>query len=380
MEKNAISKLIKNTNHSLVLELIRSEQPISRAAIAKRLGLSRSTVSSIVDDLLHKKIIIELGLGSSTKEGGRRGIELGFNPKSAYGVGVDIGGTKVLIIITDWDGEVVYKTKLKTSSNVDDLVSMIKESIRQSGVNEQLIIAMGVGVPAITNTRKGIVVDSPALGWQNLPLREAMQQHFSFPVFINNDVRCAALGEKWLGSGGQSRHMVFIAFGTGVGCAIVSNGELIEGHSYSAGEIGYLIDMLDVRNGQENSVGRFGTFENRTSGTALSKHGFTGAELFRQYQHGNPQAVAVIDQFILDVSIAIANICSLLNPEKVVLGGGVSESMHQILDKVTDNIKKFTPNHPKVELARLGTDAGGLGAIAYAFQKIQEANEKGDFE
>ncbi|MFY0544116.1 ROK family transcriptional regulator [Brevibacillus sp. H7] len=378
MEKNTISKLIKNTNHSLVLELIRSEQPISRASISKKLGLSRSTVSSIVDDLLHRKIIIELGFGNSTKEGGRPGIQLGFNPKSAYGVGVDIGGTKVLIIITDWDGEVVYKRKLKTSSNIDDLVAMIKDSIQESGIQEQLIIAMGVGVPAITNTKQGIVIDSPALGWQNLPLRDIMQGHFSFPVFINNDVRCAALGEKWLGSGNQSRHMAFIAFGTGVGCAIVSNGELIEGHHFSAGEIGYLIDGEDVRNGLENRVGQFGTFENKTSGTALSGHGFTGAELFQQYKNGNPLAISVIEKFVLDVSIAIANICSLLNPEKVILGGGVSESMHLVLEKIIENIKKFTPNHPEVELARLGTDAGGLGAIAFAFQKIQEVNDKGE--
>jgi glucokinase len=374
MDKNAISKLTKNSNFLLVLQLIRSEQPISRAAISKRLGVGRSTVSAIVDDLLDKKVVMEKGFGNSTKEGGRRGIQLGFNPKCAYGVGVDIGGTKILIVITDWDGDVVFKEKFNTISDVDKIITVIKQSILKSGVDEQLIIAMGVGVPAITNTVTGEVLDAPALGWRNVPLKDMVQKHFNFPVFINNDVRCAALGERWLGSGNMSQHLVFIAFGTGIGSAIICNGELIQGHNFSSGEIGYFIDMEDVEHGLGNNPGQFGTFENKNSGTGLAKYGYTPIELFKQYEKRDPTAVAIIQKFILQVSIAIANTCSLFNPEKIIIGGGVSESMSLVLAEIKKNVLRFTPNHPEIELAILGTDAGGLGAIAYAFQKIQEVN------
>lgn len=371
-----ISKLIKNSNYSLVLELIRSKQPISRAMISKKLGLSRSTVSSIVDELLQKKIIVELGLGQSTKEGGRRGIELGFNPKSAFGIGVDIGGTKILMVITDWDGEIVYKVKVKVSSSIDEIIKLIKHCIQNSGIDENLIIAMGVGVPAITNSKTGLVIDSPALGWKNIELKQQLQAHFSFPIFVNNDVNCAALGERWLGSGDNVRDMVFIAFGTGVGCAIVSKGELVEGHTFSSGEIGYLIDIEDVNNGCVNRMGSFGTFENKVSGTALSKHGFKAVELFQQYKQGVPSAVKVIHDLIMHVSIAIANICTLLNPEKIVIGGGVSDSFPVIIEEIKKQVTRFTPLYSEIELAQLGTEAGGLGAIAYAFQKLQEVNSQ----
>jgi glucokinase len=372
MDKSTISKLTKSTNFSLVLEMIRSEQPISRAAVTKKLGLSRSAVSAIVDELLQKKIVVEMGLGSSTKEGGRRGIELGFNPKSAFGIGVDIGGTKILIVITDWDGDIIFKERFSTVSDVIEITNLIKQCIQKSGVDERLIIAMGIGVPAITDTAKGEVIDAPALGWRFVPLRQQMQEHFDFPVFVNNDVRCAALGERWLGSGGNSSNIVFIAFGTGIGSAIISNGQLIEGHNFSSGEIGYFIDKEDVDNGFWNKTGQFGTFENKNSGTGLSKHGYTSKQLFEQYEKSDPAAKAIIHKFILEVSIAIANICSLLNPEKIILGGGVSDSMKLVIDEIKKNVLRFTPNHPDIELAVLGTDAGGLGAIAYAFNKIQQ--------
>jgi glucokinase len=374
MDKNTISQLTMSSNFLQVVQLIRAEQPISRAEISKKLGIARSTVSAIVDDLLNKEVVIEKGFGSSTKEGGRRGIQLGFNPKSAYGVGVDIGGTKIFIVITDLDGEVVFKEKIKTIADIDEIIATINQAILKSGVNQQLIIAMGVGVPGMTNTATGEVIDAPALGWQNVPLKDIMQQQFSFPVFINNDVRCAALGERWLGSGVMSQNMFFIAFGTGVGSAIIYNGQLIEGHNFSSGEIGYFIDMEDVENGLTNQPGQFGTFENKNSGTGLSRHGIAPEELFKQYAKHDPKAAAIIEQFIRQVSVAIANVCSLINPEKIIIGGGVSESMPIVMGEIKKNVLNFTPNHADIELAVLGTDAGGLGAVAYAFQKLQEVN------
>jgi glucokinase len=374
MDKNVISQPTLSSNFLQVVQLIRSEQPISRADIAKKLGIARSTVSAIVDDLLNKEVVIEQGFGSSTKEGGRRGIHLVFNPKSAYGVGVDIGGTKIFIVITDLDGEVVFKEKIKTIADIDEIMAAINQAILKSGLDQQLIIAMGVGVPGMTNTATGEVIDAPALGWQNVPLKDIMQKHFNFPVFINNDVRCAALGERWLGSGVMSQNMFFIAFGTGVGSAIIYNGQLIEGHNFSSGEIGYFIDSEDVENGLTNQPGQFGTFENKNSGTGLSRHGIAAEELFKQYAGKDPKAAAIIDKFVREVSVAIANVCSLINPEKIIIGGGVSESMPIVMDEIKKNVLNFTPNHAAIELAVLGTDAGGLGAVAYAFQKLQEVN------
>ncbi|PLR75925.1 ROK family transcriptional regulator [Bacillus sp. V3-13] len=368
---------MKKINRSLILDTIRSHQPLSRAQIAQRLKLSRSTVSSIVEELLLKKLVVELGYGSSTSEGGRRGLQLGFNPKSAFGIGLDIGGTKILVVITDLDGSIEFREKFPTTSNTDKIIEIIKQSIHKAGLSESDVIAMGVGVPGIT-TKDGIVVDAPALKWTNLELKSEMQANFDFPVFINNDVNCAALGERWLGSGENSDDIFFIAIGTGVGSAIVANGELIQGFDSRAGEIAYNISETDIKEGQENKLGEFGVFEKKISGSALQKHCNPPERLFTEYAKGSKAETEIIENFILQLSINIANVVNLLNPEFVIIGGGVSESMGVVIEKIQESVERLTPIKTKIGLATLGGDAGGLGAIAYAFKEIEGFNMLGD--
>jgi glucokinase len=367
-------ELMKKLNRSLILETIRNEQPISRANIAKKLNLSRSTVSSLVDELLFKKLVVEVGLGQSTQEGGRRGVELGFNPKSAFGIGVDIGGTKILIFITDLDGEVIYREKVRTTGEVGAIIKLVKERVSKAGISENDIIAMGVGVPGITDVEKGLVVDAPGLKWSNLDLRGRLQSHFEFPVYINNDVNCAALGERWLGSGKNSNHLFFIGIGTGVGSAIISDGRLIHGFNYQSGEIAYNLSEEDVILGNYSKFGEFGTMEKKICGQSLARKGYTSQELFQEYANGNREVVPVMDNFILQLSIQIANCVNLLNPEYVIIGGGVSESMGVVIEKIRESVDRFTPIKTTIKLASLGGDAGGLGAIAYALNEVNESS------
>ena len=276
--------LMKKMNRTLVLDLIRNEQPISRALVAKKLGLSRSTVTAVVNELLAKKFVVETGFADSTKEGGRRGIELGFNPKSGYGVGVDIGRTRTLVIVTDLDGDVVCREEHRTTTDVADIARQIQECIHASGVERDLILGMGIGLPGIVDSDAGLVLDVPALGWSNFNLIEALRPSFPFPIYLNNDVNCAALGERWLARGGRCDNLFFIAIGSGIGGAIITRGELIEGHGYSAGEINCFVDREDLRAGRKPLPDGTGVFEQQMSGQALSSDGVSAKELFRRYR------------------------------------------------------------------------------------------------
>ncbi|MBW8347926.1 ROK family transcriptional regulator [Bacillus sp. IITD106] len=371
MIKNNHHELIKKINRSSVLEEIKNSQPISRAEIAKKLHLSKSAVSSIVDDLLHRKLVTELGEGSSTKEGGRRAKLLGFNPKSGFGVGVDIGGTKILVIITDLLGNIEFRKKVKTTNSIKEIISLIKRCLKEANILESQVIGMGVGIPGSVNVKKGTVLQASVLKWTNLKLRELLMTEFPFPVVLNNDVNCAALGERWLGSGGNSNNLFFIGIGTGVGSAIISNGELVYGHDYQSGEIAFFTSREEFENKNLNDNGEHAVFESKISGTALGKHEYPTEELFSLYSQGDQKAVKIIDDFIVDLSIGLANVTSLLNPETIIIGGGVSESMEVVLDNIQKTVFKLTPIPTKIKLATLGGDAGAIGAISYAFQEVE---------
>lgn len=365
-------EFIKKINRKLVLRKIKEGGEISRAQIAKELSLSKTTVSAIVDEFVEKKLVIETGISVSGKGGGRPAKMLIYNPKSAYGIGVDIGGTKIMLAITDLNGELVRLKKVKTTNQVVELAGLIRDFIAEAGLKTEDVIGMGVGVPG-TVSPEGVVVRAKSLSWFNYDLKKAFMEYFSFPIFIGNDVNYAAVGERWKGSGNQASNIYFISIGTGVGSAIICDDRIVRGAQYRAGELGYFIDIEDVRLKNFNVLGEMGTFEKKVSGTALGSHGMDAEELFGLFSRGDEGAGAVIREFILRLSIAIADAICMLNPDRVVLGGGVSESLEPMLEEIRDTVSMLVPIRAEICLATLGSKAGAMGAIADAIEQVEES-------
>ncbi|WP_165445093.1 ROK family transcriptional regulator [Gracilibacillus phocaeensis] len=366
--------IIKRINRSMVLDKIKSSEEISRTEIAKDLKLSKATVSSIIEELVSRKLVEEMGKGKSTERGGRKRSMLRFNPSSKIGIGVDIGGTKIQMIMTDLIGNKVYERRIASTNKMSELIDFIEEAINDSQVARDSIVSLGVGVPGFTNPETGMVFESPALQWRDVPLREQLQEAFSFPVFINNDVNCAALGERWLGSGDNRDHIFFIAIGTGIGSAIISEGKLIYGADFMSGEIGYQISREDIRNKRFNQLKKFGVFESKASGEGIRTEQYSAEEVFEQYRQGKEEAVLIINEFMEELAVVIVNSINLLNPEKVVIGGGVSESMAVVLPKLQARVDELTPIKTEIELATLSSMAGAIGAVNYSFQEVEENN------
>lgn len=290
------------------------------------------------------------------------------------GIGIDIGGTKTLVIAADCGGRSVIKKRLKTPSEIGELLEKIKLVLDSTGITQSDIIGMGVGVPGRVNSKSGLVIDVPSLKWNNINLRDQFKSYFNRPIFINNDVNLSLIGERWLGNGKSYDNLFYIAIGTGIGSAIIANGTVVEGASYSAGEIGYFIEKEDIRNGYKIAGLEFGALERKASGSALTdnaqKLGFNPRELFREYRNGNRGVTPVIEEFVFDISVAIANVVCLINPEVVIIGGGVSESMSIILNQIQDKVAEYVPIATKIVLSKLGGEAGAFGGVAYVFQKI----------
>lgn len=294
----------------------------------------------------------------------------------SFGIGVDIGGTKILIMIMDNQGNIIFREKVKTSNNIKEIIEIIKTCISKVNIDLKNIVGMGIGIPGRVDSQRGFVIEVPSLGWENMKFKSMFEEHFNFPIYIKNDVNYSVIGERWLGNGKNKDDIFYISIGTGVGSAIIANGKIIEGYHFSAGEIAYLLEKEDVKSGRQNTFNDFGVFEKKTSGTALTEQGkklnLTAKELFIEYKKNNPVVVPIIEEFILEISIVIANVVSLLNPESVIIGGGVSESMKCLIDKIIDTVSKLTPMNTNIELSKLGGDAGAIGASSVTFQNFRK--------
>jgi len=370
--KSANLDLIKSINRDLVLETIRTVQPISRAAIAKKIGMSRSTVSLIVDELIAQKFVYEIGLGSSTKEGGRRAIQLGFNPSSAYGIGIEMTSKGYLIGVSDLDGSMMTQSKHEENApTLESIRDNVLKTLEKADIPLSKVITVGFCMPGLTNSVDGIVVDSPELGWKDVHLAEKFHKLMNKPIFVNNDVNCAALGERWLGASKQCDDFIYISIRSGIGSAIVANGKLVQGKDFMAGELGYFALEEDLMYQEVNTLGNFGTFDKKVSLEALEQYASTIELLFEQYLDGETSAIRVVQRFINHLSLGIANMVSLLNPEMVIIGGGLGSSLNAILPDIRAMVQRITPIQTQIEHSQVGEHSGVLGIISDSFERVQ---------
>jgi glucokinase len=157
----------------------------------------------------------------------------------------------------------------------------------------------------------------------------------------------------------------------------MANGSLIKGSNNMAGEVAYLVVEQDVAGEDANVFGQFGMFEKKISGLALAQHGDSPHVLFEQYARGEEKSISIIHRFVADLSTGIANMVSLLNPQKVILCGGVSQSLLPVLELIGSKVASLTPIPTKIELTTIGEEAGAVGAVALAFEHIGILNRRG---
>lgn len=375
MQKESVP-YIKTINMRGVLNCIVEEKATTRADIAKKLNLSKPTVSSLVKQLLDDRWIYEKGSGNASPEGGRKPVELAFNSKRSYIVGIDIGGTNVTLGMTDLLGEVCAYREFKTAVYLQkDLFEEIERCVQsmkqQLQITDNDILGLGAGVPGVTNVSEGLVLEAPALGWKNFPVRKELASIFSFPVYVDNDVNSVVLGEHWKGIASDKSNLIYIAIGTGIGSGIILNGELYRGSNYSAGEMGYLVtDREKVKSFQPMYEG-YGYLESVASGSSISKElsnklgrKVTAKEAFELYAQKHPKAIESINLMVDNLAIGMANYVSLFDPEIIVIGGGVSQSFSLISEQLIGTIRQHTPQRCDVVQTTLGAKAGIIGAAA----------------
>ncbi|AZB44628.1 ROK family transcriptional regulator [Bacillus sp. FJAT-42376] len=387
---------VKERNKRLILRCVKEEGPVSRSEIADRLQISKPTVSALVEELLREGWVQESGIGHSGLQGGRRPIELLFNNRAAYVIGVDIGGTKVRTGICDLSGKVVAVDEFPTQTHLlSGILTALELSaaklMRELGLVPENILGMGIGAPGMTDVKRGIVLDAPSLGWKDYELKKQAEAIFPWPVVIDNDVNVAVIGEQWIGAAKGLRNVVLISIGTGIGCGLIIHGELYRGSTWAAGEIGYMITdktksqsenlpayhkgygFLDRYTGGPSIVQKMEAELKSKPGHFLSSSPFTAKDVFHAAQQGDETALGVVHEVVDHIGFAIANMISIINPEVVLLGGGVSKSADWFMPRIKEIITEYASVSAPVKRTAFAENLGVVGAVSLVLREIESA-------
>jgi N-acetylglucosamine repressor len=385
------SRAMREVNRSIVLDIIRRGGKVSRTDLAKRSALTKPTVSAIVEDLLARGIVQEVGFGKTVATGGRRARLLEFNDASAAYLGLRFGVHTTMLAIADARGEVRAIKETPTIAGdphaaVRAALLLLDEALQEAGLPRERLEAVGVTVPGMVDTRSGTVAFAPNLGWTDVPIRSLLQQALDLPVVVHNVTNSGALAEGRVGAAKGARSYVWVYVGHGVGAGIVIDGQLFSGTKGFSGEIGHCPIVDD---GPLCSCGLRGCLETLASGKAIERiaaEAARGSEPTRLSSHQGPFDAAVVleaaragdavAQRILrevgqHLGVGLSYLINVLDPELVVLGGRVMEAADFILDGARASVARHTLRGSKVEVvaSTLGDRAGLLGSVLSAMDQ-----------
>lgn len=306
-----------------------------------------------------------------------------------YGFGVDLGGTTVKIAYFDETGKMLSKWEIPTRREnggekiIPDIADSVNRYRKEHNIPDEELLGVGIGVPGAVV--KGVVNRCVNLGWGVVPIEEELSKGTGLSVKASNDANVAALGEYWVGGGQGSENVIFITLGTGVGGGIILDGKLLNGTHGAGGELGHM-----VLNPKETAIcgcGKRGCVEQYCSATGIVRMAklemeassdpsvlrnvekLTCKDIFDAGRQGDQLALKVLDQYYAYMGEFLANVCAVVNPECVVIGGGVSKAGSVLLDGIKPYFMKYVfhaASDVTFALASLGNDAGAYGAFKLA--------------
>jgi glucokinase-like ROK family protein len=341
----------------------------------------------IVDSLIEEDLVFYSG--SIDSGGGRPASLLEFKGKAYAVIGVDLGGSKMYGAVADLSGNIQHEISFPIDRNSSEqslkqLIDLIQDLLDAPRPKGQSVRGIGIGLPGVTLSREGIVTWAPSLGWRDLPIRDILTERFGYSVFIENDVNLITLGELNFGAGKGVQNLVCIAINNGIGAGIIINQSLYRGFNEASGEIGYFLP--DTRALGQN-YDEFGALEYLASGIAIARRAkdylvthklspadanLSAEDVFSAAQEGKTWAQEITNETIDILSLTVANISALINPEMIILSGGVVRYADLVIGPIQERIKGTVPFPPKIEASHLGSRAAALGAIILVLNGTSE--------
>ncbi len=371
-----------------ILACIERDGPISRAAVAKRLGLSRTTISTLMVRFIQQGLVSELE--GDPKGRGRPGIPVEMNSSTWFSLGAEFFSNRWVFVLANLKGEVIETRIIPTvSGDPDEFVRVLVDGLRQMTARApgRVLPAVGVGAPGVVNWEEGAILRADDLGWQNVQVGRAVEEATGFAAFVLNRNRAAGIAEARFGQGRDSDAFVYIGVGTGISAAVMVDGNLVHGVSYSAGEIGHMIIRPDgplCRCGKRGClqtlaaegamVRKFGEIAasggvdpESPLGRELARGGrITGEMLSAEAIRGDEAARQSLREAAHYLGMACGLLITAFNPGRIIVGGPLVRVGTLLVDYIREEAEKWALDYPysftKIEASRLGEYSGALGA------------------
>lgn len=309
-------------------------------------------------------------------------------------IGIDLGGTNIATALVNEKGKIIKKDKRHTEATngfehvIRNMLKAIYQMVGDVGINN--IAGIGLGIPGLVDSERGICRFAINLGWNDVPVVERFEKEFpNVPIFMDNDVRVATLGEKYFGAGRDVDNLILISLGTGVGAGIIINGKIYQGISHNAGEIGHTTIFKD---GPYCRCGNRGCLELYVSATGIAKRArdyiqaghftimtdmvghdlskITAEVVSNACDKGDRLAIMVMEETAEILGIGIANYINIMNPEMIIIGGGVSLAGDKLFSPlkrvVKQRVMRSVGENVKIVPAELRDESGMLGAAVLA--------------
>lgn len=390
--------MVRWMNLSSVLKHLHQSGPLSRAKLARLTGLNKSTISSLVEELIDCGLILEGGTKNSGA--GRPSTNLELNPNAGCIIGVEIGVGFLSIILTNFIGEIIWRRfeEINFISKQNEIIgrifAVVDEACEAASEYGYRLLGMGITLPGMVDDERGVLVFSPNLQWRDVPLRDIFSEYTGLPVFVDNDANAAALGEHLFGVARKAQHFLFIIDGVGVGGGLFLNGNIYRGANGLAGEIGHT--SLYVEQTRPCRCGNRGCWENFANESSLYERIRARLEVGRcssitsilenrsspltlsiitqAAEAGDTETLEALSETGSALGMGLANLVNIFNPEMVIIGGALSvvskfllPSIKKIVEERSlENIRK----HTVILDSAFGPDASVMGAVAMVVQAI----------
>jgi predicted NBD/HSP70 family sugar kinase len=376
-------RLLRSMNERVLLEHLRRNGPISRAQLARATGLSKPTVSQALANLERAGLVRPVGQAGSER-GGRQAILYEPDPTAGYVVGIDIGRSWVRVAVADLASTIIVRCEERNQAQrvaplVDLTTELAHRAVVAAGITSSQVVHTVIGTTGVYDSGSGHLLFASNLPREDQSgLVEMLRNAFEASLTVENDANLAALGERMFGCGTAAGTFVFLLVGTGIGMGIIINGNLYRGAHGASGEVAFL--PLGPDASTDIDVKGRGMLEEAAAANGIIRNALamgmssplSAKQIFDAARVGDKIALAVVEQEGQYLARAVASIAAILDPELIVLGGGIGHNLDLLIGPLERQLHAITPLRPPIVASKLGEDVILLGAIATGLEVARE--------